>query len=406
MRRAKKKNGRSSYASFREKLAIVSIIIILFSSYKESLKMEGLDVSTAMKWLRVNNDAEANSTTTTLSTVDRPQDTNSVSVTIPEWPSKPVSTLQQDPEAMRLLRIGQGGPVDDAKLFFEEHFEEFLQIYRNRPDKSNICGIRIDHSLAIYTIAKRLQPTTIVESGVNSGQSTYFFRKACPNVKIISLDPLEKPICGQPIRWIDNTNNEYLTAEKFQDFNQIDWKGRIAREEIDPATTLVFLDDHQGFRTRIAALLQHGFRHVINEDNYLLGQGATGPDRANLAPKQMWRLPDDPETKWLHSITNYYAEFPPLVPPSAAQGTPHAKKVQGGFLHLTDNLLDMEEPLLRPDVNEKDNELFQRLATELQFDKTLVDSMSYQNFMGYCYICYLELAVMPPSLRQAWQATL
>ena len=139
-----------------------------------------------------------------------------------DWP-QPTQNLEAPPEELKLVRIGKGGPVDDARGFLHENLEEFLEIYKDRPDKSNTCGIRISHSLAIYTIAKRLQPNTIVESGVNSGQSTYFFRKAAPSAKIISIDPESKPICGQPVRWIDDTNNEYLTGNNFVDFDKMNW---------------------------------------------------------------------------------------------------------------------------------------------------------------------------------------
>ena len=116
----------------------------------------------------------------------------------------------------------------------------------------------------------------------------------------------------------------------------------------------------------------------------------------------MWRKPDDPETQWMYAITKYYAEFPPLLPPSASKLAPFPKKVEGSFLHYTDSLLDIEEPLLRPEVSEQDASLFQRLATELQLNITMMDAQSHQEFMGYNFLCYMEIAVVPPSLRQTF----
>lgn len=177
------------------------------------------------------------------SNIDSPQLVNST-VDTSDWP-QPTRNLEAPPGGLKLVRIGTGGPVDNARGFLLDNLEEFLQVYKDRPDKTNTCGIRINHSLAIYTITKRLQPTTIVESGVNSGQSTYFFRKAAPNANIISIDPLDKPICGQPVRWIDDTNNEYLTGSNFVDFDEVNWGERIQSGAIKPASTLVFVDDHR-----------------------------------------------------------------------------------------------------------------------------------------------------------------
>ena len=160
--------------------------------------------------------------------------------TMPTWPGIPSrnwTSKEHGGGGMKLLRLGpDAGPVEDSKRYLVEHFEEFLEVYKNRPDKTNTCGIRIPHALAVYFIAKRLQPTTIIESGINSGQSTYFFRKACPDAKIISIDPEIKPICGQPVRWIDDTNNEYLTGDTFVNFDAVNWGECIQSGSLDPAS--------------------------------------------------------------------------------------------------------------------------------------------------------------------------
>ena len=297
---------------------------------------------------------------------------------ISSWPGIPSRTLKRIQDEMKLVRIGpDAGPIEDSREFLLEHLDEFLEVYKNRPDKSNICGIRITHSLAVWTIAKRLQPTTIIESGVNSGQSTYFFRKACPTAKIISIDPESIPICGQPVRWIDTTNNEYLTGDAFVDFDAVNWGERIRSGEIDPKTTLAFIDDHRGFFHRMKTFAKHGFRHLMNEDNYILGEGATRPDKIGLTPKQMFEKPESPDTEWLFHNLKRYAEFPPIIPPVLSKDTDHAKKAQGGFLHKTDDLTRIEEPLLRPDTNEADRQVFEKIAQALGLDPTLVDAQSY-----------------------------
>ncbi len=265
------------------------------------------------------------------SAVDTPQDAKiEDKEKTSDWP-QPARSLEVPPGELKLVRIGMGGPVDNARDFLLDNLEEFLQVYKDRPDKTNTCGIRINHSLAIYTITKRLQPTTIVESGVNSGQSTYFFRKAAPNANIISIDPMDKPICGQPERWIDDTNNEYLTGSNFVDFDQVNWGERIQSGAVTPSSTLVFVDDHRGFYKRFPTLMTFGFRHVINEDNYKIGEGATRQDKSGFTPKQMWEKPADPETQWLFQNSKIYSEFPPILPPVLSRRHPILRNLREDF---------------------------------------------------------------------------
>lgn len=283
----------------------------------------------------------------------------------------------------------------------KEHLEEFLAVYEKRPDKSNTCGIRFNHAMAIYMITKRLQPQTIIESGINSGQSTFFFRQASATARIISLDPLPKPICGQPVRFIDDTNNEYLTGSDFIDFDAVDWKSRIENGSMDPANTLVLVDDHQGFFKRFPTIVKYGMAHIMNEDNYQRGEGATSGDKANLMPKQMWRRPNHPDTVWLFHNLKVYAEFPPLLPPSMSSNSTIPKKKAGAFLHHTDDLSAIEEPILRPDLDPADHKLFQTVAERLGLDMEMKDSESYQELMGYCFIGYMHLVPMSPLIAKA-----
>ena len=153
--------------------------------------------------------------------------------------------------------------------------DEFLEVYSNRPDKTNMCGIRINHAMALYLGVKKLQPTLVVESGVNAGQSTYFIRAASKTTKIFAIDPLDKPICNQADRWMDSSQlTTYYTGEKFVDIVDLDWKGMIKKNEVDPQTTLVFIDDHMHVYDRMMTLMEHGIRHVISEDNYKAGEGS------------------------------------------------------------------------------------------------------------------------------------
>ena len=167
------------------------------------------------------------------------------------------------------------------EIFFEQHsnngktlMDEFIEVYKNRPDPVNLCGIRINHALALFLAVKRIQPSLVVESGVNAGVSTYFIRAASPTTRIFAVDPLAKPICDQGTRWIDTSDKTInYTGENFVDLLDLDWVGMVSRKEIDVEKTLVFIDDHLHTYKRIAGVMKYGVRHVVIEDNYKNGEG-------------------------------------------------------------------------------------------------------------------------------------
>ena len=283
-------------------------------------------------------------------------------------------------------------------------FDTFLTVYENRPDKVNICGIRINHALALFTIVHYLQPTTIIESGVNAGQSTYFMRAAAPEAHIISIDPEDKPICGQEKRWIDTSGKtEYLTGKKFQDMYDIDWNDRIHNKKtLDPSTTIAFLDDHMGVLTRLPPLIQAGIRHVVVDDNYNFGKGATPEDLSGMAPKQLF-YQDTPNSRWLwHNLVSY-REFPPLIPSIMAKKNTEPKDPHGHFMVAADSNTDRTAPILRPDLSDRDQQIFQNAASRLGLTTTMEDIESYRQWMAYTSICYMEVVPMAPAIVDRWK---
>jgi len=279
--------------------------------------------------------------------------------------------------------------------------DEFLEVYRNRPDKVNKCGILINHALALYFSVKFLKPTLVVESGVNAGQSTYFIRKASPDTKIWALDPLEVPICGQSTRWMDeNEKTTYYVGDKFVDMNQFDWRQLSANKTIDLDSTLFFLDDHKIASSRIKKLAISGAKHVIIEDNYKYGEGASSADKHGYTPKQMFVHPDRKrDAKWLFENLKAYAEFPPLVPPIMAKKATFERKRAGGFMVWQDKNEDIVAPILRPDLVEEDRKIFHDIAAKLELNPEMTDFYSYKQFMSYNQICYMALETSPTRMK-------
>lgn len=304
-----------------------------------------------------------------------------------------------DKTKCKLVRIGSS--FAGNRELIRSYLDEFIQVYASRPERDNFCGVRFNHAMAIYVTIKELKPAVIIESGVNSGVSTWFMRQASGNsTKIISIDPEDKPICSQPVRWLDEVNQErYLGKEKFVDFTEIDWDAKIANGELQPNTTLVYIDDHLPFFPRVATFLKYGFTHVILEDNYKLGSGATRGDKW-ATPKQMfmggWKSKTNADdAAWLLQHLDSYHEFPPLLPISLVP-TQRLHRKQGGFLYHDDDPAQLEKSLIDPAT---EPQFVKDLAQTLGIDPKYNDSFSYSDLFHYNHIAYMKFQKLSPYLR-------
>ena len=367
------------------------------------------DFSTKELWLAM--EASFPSAPATSSSGANPSSSIQTSSSPPSWPGIPVQELGH-PLVQKSTNFVSEPSLRQTII---DGMDEFLKVYEQRPDPINMCGIRIPHALAVYWTVKLLQPTTILESGVNAGQSTYFLRAAAnatnTPTKIYAFDPLDKPICGQEKRWIDTINTEYLTGQNFVDIEAVDWASKIKAKQVDPSRTLVFLDDHLVVLERLGILYQHGFRHVLVEDNYKTREGATPMDKAGFTPKQLFaRVDDDSQFLWYSLIS--YAEFPTLVAPLLAKANPVVRKKAGGFMVAVDTNTDIVEPILNEahihllpnstttPTSQQHLQLFQKICQTIQADPDLKDDFSYQQFMSYNNIAYFEMVPLAPRLRK------
>lgn len=135
--------------------------------------------------------------------------------------------------------------------------DDFLAIHERRPFHDNQGGMGLPHLFATWYMVRKLNPPVIIESGIWKGFGTWLLEQACPEARIISIDPfLSKRIYISP----------RVTYHAI-DFSEIDWS------QIDPGQALVFFDDHQNAYTRLTQCHWFGFRKVIFEDNYPSGKG-------------------------------------------------------------------------------------------------------------------------------------
>jgi hypothetical protein len=188
---------------------------------------------------------------------------------------------------------------------------EFQSIWDQRPIKDNAGGISFQHAYSLYFLAKYFQFETIIESGIWKGQSTWLFEQACPDAKVICLDPGPKSFLVYV-----SPRAEYRVGPEFKDFAAGGW------ESLNKETTLLFLDDHYGTE-RLKQAKAFGIKHCIFEDNFAYwGQGEmcfhpnfmeTGVDE-EFSPKACLRL-GLRDVGFLHDSLEVYYEFPPIIHP-------------------------------------------------------------------------------------------
>jgi len=170
--------------------------------------------------------------------------------------------------------------------------DEFSKVYANRPVDDNHGGMKAPQAFHAWFVAKKLNPELIIESGVWYGQGTWFFEQACPEAKIICIDP-------------DQSRFKYVSKKAVyttHDFNVIPWD----QVDADKEKTLCFFDDHQNALSRLPVLKTYGFKHFMFEDNYPVGQGDCESLKTTLEV-------GGEEADFVREHISHYMELPPPV---------------------------------------------------------------------------------------------
>ena len=134
--------------------------------------------------------------------------------------------------------------------------EVFKNLYKQRPIKNNIHGMKFQHMFATYFLLKKFKPSFVIESGVLRGQSTWLIENTLPNSKILSID-------------IDLSQRVYIS--KKAEYSNIDFKDQDFSNL--PEDTLVFLDDHVNHYERLQQARFFNIKKIILEDKCLEGKG-------------------------------------------------------------------------------------------------------------------------------------
>lgn len=215
------------------------------------------------------------------------------------------------------MGLTQLGTVPWSPADIAETIPEFLGVYGGRPLQRNAGGMHAPHMFALWFMLRQLRPQVVIESGVWKGQGTWLIEQAVPDAALHCID-------------IDLKRLEYRSdrAEYHSvDFGDIDWSGLV-----DPASALLFFDDHQDALERVHLAETLGFKKLIFEDNYppeqgdcyslkkaFLGSGHHPPRRFLPRLRRPWasqptaRLAGDADATYLRSALRTYYEFPPVA---------------------------------------------------------------------------------------------
>jgi hypothetical protein len=178
---------------------------------------------------------------------------------------------------MTLLDLPATASMDDLNAYFEA-------MARNRVfgQGGTTPG---NGTLWLFFLAKALQPTVIVESGVYMGSSLFTLRTAAPQAKIFAFDI-----------------TFFNLRERLQgvDYRERDWGGDAIRAE--SPSDLCFFDDHTSNCRRIRQSYDRGFRHVVVDDAPDLGEmhefRCPGVPSISMIENDKWADGDMIEWNW------------------------------------------------------------------------------------------------------------
>lgn len=136
---------------------------------------------------------------------------------------------------------------------------EYFDLIKESPIKIDGGGVGVLNGLKLFISVKILKPSTIIESGVWRGFTTFIFDHASSkDTNIFSYDINLDPLL-------------YKGSNKVR-FIEDDWFEKTKKIKFQADSTLCFFDDHVSHVQRITEANQLGIKHVIVDDNYPLEQ--------------------------------------------------------------------------------------------------------------------------------------
>ncbi len=175
---------------------------------------------------------------------------------------------------------------------------EFAAIMKKRPF-DNEQGLRGVSAFALYWFIQEVQPTVVFEVGVWKGFSTWIIRRAAPNAKVFSFDPLFMLEAFLDMSKVGPTYRDPATFYSHHEFSC----ANIAELAAQSPRPLVFFDDHQNKLPRVLQAKEAGIKHIIFDDNEAAGytHRTLEQDRSNINSARL-----------LDQLIDRYEVFPAL----------------------------------------------------------------------------------------------
>jgi hypothetical protein len=134
----------------------------------------------------------------------------------------------------------------------EDHeFATFLDKLSACPVKQQTGGSGVNAALNLWLLARMIQPSLIVESGVLRGFTSWVLERAAHDAEIHSFD-----ISFADLRF----------RSKGIHYHECDWAA-VDIAASDPARSLAFFDDHVDQWRRVREAAGRGFRYLVFDDN-------------------------------------------------------------------------------------------------------------------------------------------
>ncbi len=139
----------------------------------------------------------------------------------------------------------------DSNFNIDKIINDFFVLYQGRGQTDNTHGSGFHNAFWMYLLARALNPSLIVESGVWKGHTTWLLSNACPKADLYGFD-----INLKKVEYDD------LNAQLFEQ----DWK-TYQFPKFAPEKGLVFFDCHVNHAQRILEAKAKGFKHILFDDN-------------------------------------------------------------------------------------------------------------------------------------------
>jgi hypothetical protein len=184
--------------------------------------------------------------------------------------------------------------IVDKQHSYREDIEAFDAYIATNPATGEYGTTSVGSLFWLFVIARNLNPSLIVESGVWFGSSLHCFRNACPAAQLygFDLDFSRLKFADSAIHLVEN------------DWSQSDIRANSSND-------LCYFDDHINNALRIRQAYERGFRNLIFDDAATLGEvhKFRYPGLPTVPMLVEQELVDGDTLRWYHEPTEKYLEY-------------------------------------------------------------------------------------------------